>query len=82
MSDAPQHMIATILPCNDMAASTAFYERLGWRLWRGPSSVRTAAGLRATPDDDGYIMVLETPSSPTLDLAASMSCEFRPGDVW
>lgn len=62
--------------------SFQFYDRLGWRTWRGPSYVRTAAGLRATPDDDGYIMVLETPSSPTLDLAASISCDFRPGDVW
>ncbi|HEY6057449.1 MAG TPA: GNAT family N-acetyltransferase, partial [Candidatus Limnocylindrales bacterium] len=25
-----------------------FYERLGWLTWRGPSFVRTAAGLRGT----------------------------------
>ena len=39
----------------------AFYERLGWRTWTGPSAVRTAEGVRPTPDDDGYIMVLTTP---------------------
>lgn len=59
-----------------------FYERLGWRTWRGPSSVRTTDGLRATPDDDGYILVLSTTSSPSLDLEDPISCEWRPGDVW
>jgi aminoglycoside 2'-N-acetyltransferase I len=59
-----------------------FYERLGWRTWLGPSSVRTAGGLQPTPDDDGYVMVLQTPSSPPLDFSAPISCEWRPGDVW
>lgn len=62
--------------------SHAFYERLGWVVWRGPSSVRTADGERATPEEDGYIMVLHTPRSPHLDLDAPISCEWRPGDVW
>jgi len=62
--------------------SQGFYERLGWRVWRGPSFVRTSAGEAATPDDDGYIMYLLTPSSPALDPAASIVCEWRPGDVW
>jgi aminoglycoside 2'-N-acetyltransferase I len=60
----------------------AFYERLGWRTWHGPSSVRTADGLERTPDDDGYLMVLATPTSPVLDPASPISCEWRPGDVW
>lgn len=59
-----------------------FYERLGWRTWRGPSGVRTVDGLQRTPDDDGFLLVLETPSSPPLDLTASISCDWRPGDVW
>lgn len=59
-----------------------FYERLGWRTWRGPSAVRTNQGTLATPDDDGYLLVLETPSSPDLDLTAPISCEWRPGDAW
>jgi aminoglycoside 2'-N-acetyltransferase I len=60
----------------------AFYERMGWRRWMGPSSVRTNDGPRPTPDDDGYIMVLETPTSPPLDVMAPIECEWRPGDVW
>jgi aminoglycoside 2'-N-acetyltransferase I len=60
----------------------AFYQRLGWRTWMGPSSVRTAEGTLRTPDEDGDILVLETPSSLPLDLSAPISCEWRPGDVW
>ena len=59
-----------------------FYERQGWRTWTGPSAVRTPEGDRPTPDDDGYIMVLATPTSPPLDLSVAISCEWRPGDVW
>lgn len=59
-----------------------FYERQGWRTWTGPSAVRTTAAERPTPDDDGYIMVLTTPTSPPLDLGGVISCEWRPGDVW
>lgn len=59
-----------------------FYERLGWLTWRGPSFVRTEDGVRRTPDDDGYILVLPTSSSPPLDLKSPISCEWRAGDVW
>jgi aminoglycoside 2'-N-acetyltransferase I len=59
-----------------------FYERLGWRTWTGPTSVRTVDGSQRTPDEDGFILVLETPSSPPLDLGAAISCEWRAGDVW
>jgi aminoglycoside 2'-N-acetyltransferase I len=60
----------------------AFYERLGWRVWLGPTSVRIANGERRTLDEDGGIMVLLTPLTPTLGLDEPISCEWRPGDVW
>lgn len=60
----------------------AFYERLGWIVWRGPTFVRTGQGLVPTPEDDGYVMVRLTPTSPALDLAAPISCDWRRGDVW
>ena len=60
----------------------SFYERLGWRTWAGPSSVRAPNGDRRTPDDDGYILVLATASSPPLDPSAPISCDWRAGDVW
>jgi aminoglycoside 2'-N-acetyltransferase I len=62
--------------------SQAFYERLGWRIWQGPSGVRTPGGLQPTPGEDGYILVLRTPTSPPLRLTDPISCEWRPGDVW
>lgn len=63
--------------------SIGFYEPLGWRVWQGPTFVRTAAGDRRTPDEDGGILVLLTRASPLdLDVHASISCEWRPGDVW
>jgi aminoglycoside 2'-N-acetyltransferase I len=62
--------------------SHAFYERLGWQRWRGPTSVRADDGERRTPEEDGYIMVLLTPATPPLQLDLPISCEWRPGDVW
>ena len=64
--------------------SFAFYERLGWQRWRGPTAVRIPnGGVVRTPAEDGYIMVLRTPATPAdLDLAMSISCEWRAGDVW
>ena len=59
-----------------------FYRRLGWERWLGSTAVRTERGLVPTPEDDGGIMVLSTPTTPTLDLHAPISCEWRPGDVW
>ena len=60
----------------------AFYERFGWRTWHGRAYVRTADGPERTPDEEGFIMVLRTPSSPELEPEASISCDWRPGDVW
>ena len=63
--------------------SQPFYERLGWRIWRGPSSVRAVDGEQPTPDEDGYIMYMRTPTTPAeLDETAPISCEWRAGDVW
>jgi aminoglycoside 2'-N-acetyltransferase I len=60
-----------------------FYERLGWERWEGPTAVRTERGVIRTPEDDGLVMILRTPSTPAdLDLAAPISCDWRPGDVW
>ena len=62
--------------------SQGFYERLGWQIWRGPTLVRTENGDMRTADEDGYILILTTPSTPPLDLSAPISCEWRPGDAW
>jgi aminoglycoside 2'-N-acetyltransferase I len=59
-----------------------FYERLGWVVWAGPAFVRTADGLRRSPDEEGDLLVLRTPTTPLLDDHAPISCDWRPGDVW
>jgi aminoglycoside 2'-N-acetyltransferase I len=62
--------------------SQPFYERLGWEIWPGPSMVRAPSGDQPTPNEDGYILVRETPHSPPLRRSDPISCEWRPGDVW
>jgi aminoglycoside 2'-N-acetyltransferase I len=45
--------------------------------------VRAPNGEQRTPDEDGYVMILRTASTPAdLDLEAPISCDWRPGDVW
>ncbi len=62
--------------------SPSFYERLGWAVWRGPTFVRTDAGLLRSREEDGNVLVLVTPTSGDLDLASSISCDWRNGDAW
>jgi aminoglycoside 2'-N-acetyltransferase I len=65
-----------------LGGDPAFYERLGWVVWKGPTFVRTESGLIRTPEEDGFVLVRLTPTSPELDLSAPISCEWRSGDVW
>jgi aminoglycoside 2'-N-acetyltransferase I len=59
----------------------SFYARLGWESWRGRLLIRTDDGLQATPDES--VMILRLPRTPIdLDLNASLSAEWRPGELW
>lgn len=60
----------------------AFYERLGWERWRGPTFVRDVPKLVRTADEDDGIMVLRYGTTKGLDLRLPISCETRPGDDW
>jgi aminoglycoside 2'-N-acetyltransferase I len=60
----------------------AFYERLGWEHWRGPTFVRTGEHLVRTEGEDDGIMVLRFGPSQETDLSAPISCESRSGDDW
>ena len=59
-----------------------FYERLGWLTWQGPAFVRGPDGPERTIEEEGYILVLRTPTSPPFELTGAISCEWRSGDVW
>jgi aminoglycoside 2'-N-acetyltransferase I len=61
----------------------AFYERLGWERWAGPTAVRQADGrVVRTPEDDDGIMVLRFGRSRQLLPTAPLVCDVRPGDDW
>jgi aminoglycoside 2'-N-acetyltransferase I len=59
----------------------AFYERLGWELWRGPLAGRGDDGLIPTPDQTG-VMVLRLPRTPPLDLEGLLTIEPQPTRIW
>jgi aminoglycoside 2'-N-acetyltransferase I len=60
----------------------AFYERLGWTVWAGPTFVWMDVGPEPTPDEDGSVLILRTATTPELDLTAPLMCDWRSGDVW
>ena len=59
-----------------------FYERLGWRVWAGPTWMRTPDGPVSTADEHGGILWLPTPRTPPITGEEPISCEWRPGDAW
>ena len=62
-------------------ATPGIYERLGWRFWQGPLSIRLPDGQsRSTPEE--RIMVRELPGRAPIDLNAPLSAEWRAGEVW
>ena len=84
-SQVLRQLVATIPPSYQLAAlcpaEHALYERLGWRFWRGPLSIRMPLGeMEPTPEE--RIMILELPRAPPIDLDAPLSAEWRAGEVW
>lgn len=59
-----------------------FYGRLGWKPWPGPTAVIVEGALEPTPQEDGGVLILETPTTGALDLEATLACDWREGDVW
>jgi aminoglycoside 2'-N-acetyltransferase I len=63
----------------------AFYERLGWTRWTGPTSVRESDGsITRTAEDDDAIMTLLLPQTPTWVSPAMAICRPRrdPEEAW
>jgi GNAT superfamily N-acetyltransferase len=62
-------------------ATVSLYERLGWRFWLGPLSIRMPSGERLdTPDE--RVMIYELAGRPQVDRYGVLSAEWRPGEVW
>jgi len=62
-------------------ATISLYERLGWRSWVGPLSVRMPEG-DVVPIRDEVAMVYELAGRPPVDVRGSLSIEWRPGEIW
>jgi aminoglycoside 2'-N-acetyltransferase I len=59
----------------------AFYERLGWEVWRGPLAGRREGGLIPTPHQTG-VMILRLAQTPALDLEQGLTIECQAGRIW
>jgi aminoglycoside 2'-N-acetyltransferase I len=66
----------------DGSGIPGFYQRLGWETWQGPTWVAGPEGRERTAEEDGSILVLRTPATGALDPTASITCDWRSGDVW
>lgn len=60
----------------------AFYRRVGWESWAGPTFVRRGTATVRTPEEDDGVMVLRHGPSAAVDLGSPLSCEARTGDDW
>jgi len=60
---------------------TAFYEKLGWEVWRGALAGRGERGMIPTPEQTG-IMVLRLPQTPALDLNRGLTIECQTERIW
>jgi aminoglycoside 2'-N-acetyltransferase I len=67
---------------SDGTGIPGFYQRLGWETWQGPTWAAGPDGPVRTGAEDGSVLVLRTPATGTLDLAGSLTCDWRAGDVW
>jgi aminoglycoside 2'-N-acetyltransferase I len=61
-------------------AEPGLYVKLGWVFWRGPLYIRDRGKLVRTADE--RVMVLPLARTPTLDLDAPLSAEWREGELW
>lgn len=59
----------------------AFYERLGWEVWRGTLGGRSEQGVIPTPEQTG-IMILRLERTPMLNLDGELTIECTPGRIW
>ena len=61
-------------------ADTTLYTRLGWEYWQGSLYTRKDSAWLMVPEESA--MILHTPRTPSLDIQASLSIEWREGEVW
>jgi aminoglycoside 2'-N-acetyltransferase I len=60
----------------------AFYERMGWVVWPGRTGLRTADGVRLTPEEDGHVLLRPGEAPFQAGPGSLLTCDWRPGDLW
>jgi aminoglycoside 2'-N-acetyltransferase I len=65
-----------------LSSGSAFYERLGWLRWRGPTWCRAGDDVVRTTEEDGGVLVLPVGADEPLDLDGDIVADWRTGDVW
>jgi len=76
VGEIQDYELAALSPFN-----VEYYERLGWKLWRGPLFIRTKNGRMPSLDGE-EVMIFQLPKTPVLDLNAPLSAEWREGELW
>ena len=61
-------------------ADTTLYSRLGWEYWQGQLYSRKDRYWLLVPEETA--MILRTLRTPSLEIQAALSIEWREGDVW
>jgi aminoglycoside 2'-N-acetyltransferase I len=56
------------------------YAGRGWKPWRGKTYALTPDGVVRTEEEDDSVFVL--PAGASLDLTATLACDWRDGSVW
>ncbi len=77
-------LIVVAYPLGALATGrNAFYERLGWETWRGEIWLAEHGGRRRMPEQEGDVMILRTPTTPSaLDADAPLVGWARAADPW
>ncbi|MCG8350596.1 MAG: GNAT family N-acetyltransferase [Chloroflexales bacterium] len=76
VSEVQDYDLAALSP-----TSVTYYERLGWELWQGALSIRTENGLLPSSREE-EVMIFRLSKTPSLDLSAPLSAEWRGGELW
>jgi aminoglycoside 2'-N-acetyltransferase I len=76
VGEIQDYELAALSPFN-----VEYYERLGWKLWRGPLFIRTKNDRMPSLDGE-EVMIFRLPKTPVLDLNAPLSAEWREGELW
>jgi GNAT superfamily N-acetyltransferase len=82
MRQLAEEMVRLEYQIAGLSTSTpAFYQSVGWEIWRGPLAGRTATGLVETIEEDP-VMILRLPVTPSFEIARDRLSIEQQGRIW